>query len=92
MRSILAELALGNLSTEPRPNAQYNHALQESIDEGEKLLALLDEHEKEVFNAYSEAQSELNSFYNVDRFIIGYRLGVLMTMEVFNGKETLSQS
>ena len=27
---------------------------------------------------------------NKDKFIYGYRLGVLMTMEVFNGKEDLA--
>jgi len=88
MRSILEEFACGNISTEPcfsKDNAPYQQALRQAADSEEKLLAALNEYGKELFEAYSEAQSELDTFYNISRFVTGYRLGVLMTMEVFNG-------
>ena len=41
---------------------------------------------KETLQQYVDAQAETNQITNTDKFIYGYRLGVLMTMEVFNGR------
>jgi len=51
----------------------------------EKLLSALDVEPKELFIKFSPAQLEANAISNNDKFIYGYRLGVLMTMEIFTG-------
>ncbi len=90
MKSILEEFALGNISPEPRffkKNSRYEHAMQQLIDTEEKLFSVLNEQEKELLKTFSETQSEVSFLSGIDRFIYGYRLGVLITMEVFNGKD-----
>lgn len=92
MNSILEEFAHGNISSEPRffkRDSHYGRTMQILADSEEKLLPLLDETGKELLKTLSDAQSEISLVSSIDRFIYGYRLGVLMTMEVFAGKEDL---
>ena len=92
MRSILEEFALGNISTGSHffsPNSHYGKTLKRLSESEKKLFDILNEHDKETLEILSESQLELNALSNTDRFVHGYRLGVLMTMEVFNGKESL---
>lgn len=92
MISILEEFAYGNVSTEPRffkRDSHYGHIMQVLADSEEKLFSLVDGQVKEALEQFSEAQEEINLLSGTDRFIHGYRLGVLMTMEVFNGKKDL---
>jgi len=53
----------------------------------DQLMPVLDGELKETFKQYINAQAESNLITGIDKFIYGYRLGVLMTMEVFNGRE-----
>ena len=92
MKSILEEFAYGNISPETRffeKNSHYGRTMKILSDSEEKLMSILDGELKETLQKFSNAQAEINLLSNVDRFIYGYRLGVLMTMEVFNGKEDL---
>jgi len=92
MKSILEEFACGNVSPEPRffkRDSHYGRTMEILSDSEEKLLSALDGELKETLKQFSEAQSEISLLSGIDRFIYGYRLGVLMTMEVFNGKEDL---
>jgi len=92
MQSILEEFANGNISPETRffkKNSRYWRAMQHLTDTEEKLFSALNEQEKELLKIFSETQSEVSFLSGIDRFIYGYRLGVLMTMEVFNGKDDL---
>ena len=92
MKSILEEFAYGNISPEPRffkKNSHYGRTMDILADSEDKLLLVLDGDLKETLKQFSEAQAEISVLSGVDRFIYGYRLGVLMTMEVFNGKESL---
>ena len=89
MKSILEEFACGNISPEPRffkRDSHYGLTMKILSDSEEKLLSVLDGDLKETLKQFSEAQAEISILSGVDRFIYGYRLGVLMTMEVFNGK------
>ena len=61
--------------------------MKTTSDSEEKLLSKLASEEKELLIKFSSAQLEANAISNNDKFIYGYRLGVLMTMEVFNGNE-----
>jgi len=92
MTNILEEFARGNISPETRfikKDSEYDLALGQVVDSEAALLALLNEQQEKALNAFIDAQMKLNDLSNIDRFIYGYRLGVLMTMEVFNGKDDL---
>ena len=53
----------------------------------DRLVAELGDDLKEVFRKHVDAQADATLTTEIDKFIYGYRLGVLMTMEVFNGRE-----
>ena len=53
----------------------------------EKLEEKLNSEEKNLLNDLMDAVAEENSCYAQNRFIRGYRLGVLMTMEVMSEQE-----
>ena len=90
MKSILEEFANGNISPDIgtfKKNSPYSHALRSVVDYQDKLLSKLDDESKEIFDKLIYAQLEATSISNNDKFIYGYRLGVLMTMEVFTGRK-----
>ena len=92
MKSILEEFARGNISPEPRffkQDSHYGQTMRILSDSEQKLLAVLDDELKETLKQLSNAQAEISFLSGIDKFIYGYRLGVLMTIEVFNGKENL---
>ena len=88
MKSILEEFAFGNINpndgTIPK-GSRYERVMEIISDSEEKLLSALDGEPKELLIKFSSAQLEANAISNNDKFIYGYRLGVLMTMEVFTG-------
>lgn len=93
MKSVLEEFACGNISPEPRfikHNSEYEKATKALSDAEEKLRAALTGTEQGLLNALLEAQGAVSLLANTDKFVYGYRLGVLMTMEVFNGREDLA--
>jgi len=49
-------------------------------------MSALDGELKEIFKQHIDARAESDFITGIDRFIYGYRLGVLMTMEVFSGR------
>ena len=92
MKSILEEFARGNIPSELRTfknDSHFGRTMKVLSDTEDRLLAALGDELTEVFKQFSAAQSEINPLSNIDRFIDGYRLGVLMTMEVFNYRDDL---
>jgi len=86
MRSILEEFFYGNISPDVQPlkrNPAYNEALRVVVCNQKKLLAELSEGEKDLFEKYTDAQSEVDQLLGVESLIRGYKLGVLMTAEAF---------
>ena len=65
---------------------------QKLIDESYKLHTELEQRlnseEKEMLERLSDINADEHTLYAEDEFIRGYRLGVLMTMEVFAGQES----
>ena len=90
MKSILEQFAFGNINpsngTIPK-GSYYERITNESSDIENKLLAALDGQLKESFIKYTGLRGEAIHISETDKFIYGYRLGVLMTMEVFKCKE-----
>ena len=54
----------------------------------EKLEEKLNNEEKELLNELMDAVTDENCCYAQSKFIRGYRLGVLMSMEVMSEQET----
>ncbi len=90
--SILEALATDRLCIEPtfyEGDLKYQQARNRYCTLGEKLLNKLNEEEKKLLEDYSTALSDENLLYGNDRFIRGFRLGVLMMMEVVMNEDDL---
>ncbi len=92
MKKILEAFANDNLISGPRffkKESEYGRAMKRLTDAEETLIAHLDEEERALLHELTDAEGEMACMSGSDRFIYGYRLGVLMTMEVFVGRDTL---
>lgn len=92
MKSILEEFANDNILPGSRyfkQNSEYGKAIKKAFDLEDTLGGLLNENERKLLDEFSSAQAEVSRLSSMDKFIYGYRLGVLMTMEVFNGRDDL---
>lgn len=90
MKSILEAFAFGNINPNNgyiKKGSKYERVMKTIATSEEKLLTMLDGESRELLIKFSSAQLEANSISNNDKFIYGYRLGVLMTIEVFKGAE-----
>jgi hypothetical protein len=88
MKSILKEFAQGNISPQfgsIKSNSHYKRTFETFSNCADKLKAELNEEFHEILHKLIDAQAEMNLISEEDKFIYGYRLGVLMTMDVFNG-------
>ena len=88
MKSILEEFAYGNINPNIgtfKKDSKYGRVMQTIAKSEEKLLSMLDGEAKELFAKFSSAQLEATTISSNDKFIYGYRLGMLMAIEVFKG-------
>ena len=92
MGKFLEYLASESLFSDPdfcRYNAEYKEAVRLMCSAEESLQARLTGEDKQLFEQFSNALSDENAACATNRFVTGYRLGVLMTMEVFLHSERL---
>ena len=92
MISIIKEFAFGNVNPNDRrfqKSTEYNRALKTFIDAQEKLLAVLGENEKALYNEYAVAQSSFSALEDAEQFVAGYRYGALMMLDVMSGIDEL---
>lgn len=92
MGKILEAIATDRLCVEPaifKGDSKFNQARSRYCTLGEKLLDKLNEEEKKLLDDYSTAQTEESLLYGNDRFVKGFRLGVLMMMEVITDEDDL---
>ena len=88
MSSILEEFARGNIDPHNgsiRRGSTYDKTLKALVENENKLSDGLDGELAEIFKQYVDLQGEVQQMDGRDKFIYGYRLGVLMTVEVFTG-------
>jgi len=86
MPSILEEFAHDNLTSEPQASwkkPEYKELVSLVNRNKEKLLARLNEEEKEMLEKYTDAQLEQHAIENNDRFIHGFKMGLILTAEAF---------
>ena len=92
MKSILEALAHGEISplaSSANWDSHYCRVIESIAEYEDKLLYMLDGEARELLKKFSAAHSEANETANIDSFICGYRLGALMMVEVFAGRETI---
>ena len=92
MPSILEEFAIGNINPGERSfkqDTEYGRALKKLTDIERKVLASLNESEKALFEALSEAQAAESYLSENGKFIYGYKLGALLMLEIMEGREEL---
>ena len=89
MLSILEEFVRGNISPEPRfynPGSSYGRIMEALVECENKLESALNEEAKELFEKFNKSQIEMEILTGINKFIYGYRLGVLMATQAFNSK------
>lgn len=86
MFNILEEFANDNIHPNSRyfeHYSKYGQAVKALSDAESALIATLSEPQKKLLDDFTKAQSDIDYLTSTDKFIHGYSLGVLMTMEVF---------
>ena len=92
MNSILREFALGNLNTPPQTvndNPKLAKAMKISAEAEKKLQSMIDGEALAILEQFANAQLDVVALSTIDNFIHGYKLGVLMTLEVFSDSKGL---
>ncbi len=90
MGKILEALANDLLSTEPfvpQSDTEYKQVRKQVCDFEEKLIAKLNPEEKKLLDDLLDAFVRESSLYATNRFIIGFRLGMMITIEVMSESE-----
>ena len=91
MGRILEAFAEGELHVIPSNEIQspkHQELFDKVCELQEKLEEKLNNEEKELLNELMDAVADESCCYAQSKFIRGYRLGVLMTMEVISEQET----
>lgn len=86
MQSILEELYMGNIGFDAgayAPNSPFVRAAELRQESMEKLLASLDASERELFEQYCDAQSDIEGITRYDTFVNALKFGVLLMAEIF---------
>lgn len=92
MGKLLEAFAENELSVIPvtyKGNAQYQEAVDSMCRLAEQLSEKLDEEGNQLFEKFRNAQAKAEWNYARDRFIDGYRTGVLMMTEIFTESDDL---
>ena len=82
---ILEELYVGDVRPGERSfkrNSQYGRALDESVDAADRLIAVLSEEQKKLFEEFMDAQREVMVLTDAETFIYGFRTGAKIMMDV----------
>ena len=87
---ILEELYIGNVRPGERSfkrNSQYGRALNESADAADRLIAVLNDEQKKLFEEFMDAQREVSVLTDAEPFIFGFRTGAKIMMDVLTDGE-----
>ena len=90
MKSIVEEIYFGNISpykAKFEEDCIYQQAAEVIIDNQAKLLEVLPEREKLMFIDFVDAQAEVADTTALEKFSYGFKLGILLGMELFPAEE-----
>ena len=85
--SILEEFAYGSVNPNElgrKRSKEFDKAAKALLEAEDRLLASLNDSEKELFKEFAAAQMNLGSMTEVQKFVQGYILGSAMTFEVMS--------
>lgn len=88
MASVLEELYMGNVGFDSghyAQNSPFVKAARRKHDSLEKLMASLNDAEKEVFEEYCDAQGDIEGITRYDTYTAALKFGVLLMVEIFSG-------
>ena len=86
---VLEDLWGGKVNPHERgfPSKQYARAMQRLASCGEKLLVVLNEEERKLFEEYVDDQLEVSIIADCASFIDGFRLGAKIILDVLTERE-----
>ena len=87
MRKTLEDLFYGNISPAEQQyirNTDYDKAIRTVSEKEEQLKLLLDEKEQDPLKELVAAQVTLNGITAMENFIIGFRIGLKLGVEVMD--------
>ncbi len=76
-----------NLHEKGFPNKQYARAMQRLANCGEKLMAILDDEQRKLFEEYVDEQREVSVISDCASFIDGFKLGAKIMLDVLTEGE-----
>ena len=88
--NILEELWYGNVHPSElniKKHSPYKELLALMIRHQDDLLSRLNDEEKEIFEKYADAASEMYSHTNIAAFISGFTLGAKIMVEVLKSDD-----
>ena len=97
MRDTLENLYFGNITPNEQditPGSVLANAIDRAEQCEEKLTTLLEGEEKTLLLQLLNAENEINSTMALENFVLGFRLGMRMTIEALdedNGNLTMTQ-
>ena len=86
MNSILEELFMGNLEFDIHyygENSPMVETAKKKLACKEKLMSLLDNEGKELFEEYTDAQSDIDTITRYQTYLDALKFGVLFMHEIF---------
>ena len=91
MNSILEQLYMGNIgfdSGQHSPDSPFVAAAKRKLENMEKLTATLNDSQKELFENFCDAQSDIEGIMRYGTFTNTLKFGTLFMMEILtdNGK------
>ena len=87
MYHILEKLSNGNLNLGERgfkQNSAYGEMIHKLADKSDVFLKTLDSDQKLLYEELSDIQYNVQSMSMTDQFIYGFRLGLLIALEISN--------
>ena len=87
---ILEDLYTGNVRPGERSfkqNSQYSRALAQAVESGDALSKSLTEEQNKLFEAYMDAQREVNILTDCETFIYSFKLGAKLMLDVLGNGE-----
>lgn len=71
------------------PNSDFVKQARVKCDALDALMKLLTQEQKDLFEAFSEADSQVEKIRDQRKFGYGFHLGALLMLEVMEGKEKM---
>ena len=90
MKSIVQEIYFGNINPNEESfdrSSDFGEAIKTAARNEDTLLEILDKREKSMLIDLVNAQAEINGITAVGNFSYGFKLGVMLGMELFPGEE-----